>query len=110
MKNNLAPTVRGKVIDEYSRCVHYHSFLDVIAVKFKCCGEYYSCYYCHEEETDHELGLWKKNEFDTKAILCGICKNEMTINEYLESQNNCPFCNASFNPNCNNHHHLYFEV
>ena len=52
----------------------------------------------------------EKNEFDTKAILCGICNNEMTIHEYLASNNRCPHCNSAFNPNCSKHYHLYFEI
>jgi uncharacterized CHY-type Zn-finger protein len=111
MSNTKAiPKVKGKKVDDHTRCVHYHSLLDVIAIKFKCCGEYYPCYNCHEEEAMHEAEVWKKNEFDTKAILCGVCKNEMTIREYLDSRNLCPYCDASFNPGCSNHYHLYFEV
>jgi uncharacterized CHY-type Zn-finger protein len=102
--------VKGKVVDDNTRCVHYHSLLDVIAIKFKCCQEYYPCYYCHQEEAGHESVVWKKDEFDTHAILCGVCKSELTINEYLKSNDQCPHCNAPFNPNCNKHYHLYFEV
>ncbi len=54
--------------------------------------------------------VWKKDEFDTSAILCGICNNEMTIREYLTSNNRCPHCNSAFNPNCSKHYHLYFEL
>ncbi len=102
--------MKGKITDEFSRCIHFHSSLDVIAIKFKCCNEYYPCYNCHEEEADHEHEAWNKNEFDSKAVLCGICKNEMTITEYLASGNQCPFCHVAFNPNCNKHYYLYFEV
>lgn len=110
MKNSLTREVRGKLVDEQTRCVHYHSSLDVIAIKFKCCGEYYPCFSCHEEEVDHAHQVWKKIEFDNRAILCGVCKNEMTIQEYLTCNSHCPVCNASFNPNCDKHYHLYFEV
>ena len=110
MTNKLAPEIKGKLVDEYTRCVHYHSLLDVIAIKFKCCSQYYPCYSCHEEEADHEAEIWKKDEFDERAILCGVCNNEMAIHEYLNSDNHCPFCNTLFNPGCNKHYHLYFEV
>jgi uncharacterized CHY-type Zn-finger protein len=110
MKNNLVRQVKGKIVDEYTRCVHYHSLLDVIAIKFKCCGEYYPCHSCHEEEASHVHKVWKKSEFDTKAVLCGVCNSEMTINDYLNCDNHCPYCNISFNPNCSKHYHLYFEV
>lgn len=101
--------IKGKVIDEQTRCVHYHSPLDIIAIKFKCCKSYYSCYACHEEEAVHKTMLWNKNEFHNKAILCGNCKNELSIIEYLASDNICPFCKAKFNPKCSEHYHLYFE-
>jgi uncharacterized CHY-type Zn-finger protein len=110
MKQALHPEIKGKLIDNYSRCVHDHSSLDVIAIRFKCCGEYYPCHSCHEEEVDHEPRVWMKSEFEAKAVLCGVCKNEMSITDYLNSHHHCPFCNVSFNPNCSNHYHLYFEV
>ena len=110
MKENLVLKIKGKLVDEYTRCVHYHSLLDIIAIKFRCCGEYYPCHNCHSEEAAHETEVWKKSEFDTKAVLCGVCKNEMTIREYLTSSSECPFCKAAFNPGCSNHYHLYFEV
>ena len=101
--------VKGKPVDGETRCIHYHSPLDIIAIKFKCCNEYYSCYYCHQEETDHTVEVWKKNEFNIKAILCGICRHEITIQQYLTGNNICPSCNSKFNPNCSNHYHFYFE-
>jgi uncharacterized CHY-type Zn-finger protein len=110
MIKKLLPTIKGKCIDEFTRCVHYHSFTDVVAIKFKCCNEYYPCFYCHEEETNHTPEIWKKAEFDTKAVLCGVCKSEMSIHEYLNSNNHCPFCDAAFNPKCSDHYHLYFEA
>ena len=30
-------------------------FLDVIAIKFKCCNKYYPCYKCHEEHESHAI-------------------------------------------------------
>ena len=102
--------VRGQLVDDYTRCIHYHSPLDIIAIKFKCCNQYYPCYFCHKEDAGHMHKVWQKNEFDEKAVLCGACGNEMTINEYLASGNSCPHCRAAFNPNCSRHYHLYFEV
>jgi len=100
----------GKPIDQQTRCVHWHSKLDVIAIKFKCCGNYYPCFSCHEETTDHKPKVWPKAEFDTKGILCGVCGTELTINEYMGSNNTCPNCQAAFNPGCSKHYHLYFET
>jgi len=110
MKKDVAVVVKGRVIDEQTRCLHYHSPLDIIAIKFKCCNEYYSCYECHEEEAGHNCEVWKRNEFDTEAILCGVCGNEMAIHEYLTSNDHCPHCNSAFNLNCSKHYHLYFEI
>jgi uncharacterized CHY-type Zn-finger protein len=102
--------VKGKIVDEQTRCVHYHSPLDVIAIKFKCCGDYYPCHDCHSETAGHDAVRWNKEEWNTKAILCGVCKEELTINQYFQSNNQCPNCGAPFNPCCRDHYHLYFEV
>ncbi|MBN3527386.1 CHY zinc finger protein [Paenibacillus apiarius] len=96
-------------IDEQSRCRHYHEEVDIVAIKFKCCDTYYGCYFCHEEAAGHTPEVWLKEEWDTKAILCGNCNAELTINEYLTSHYRCPLCHVPFNPGCVNHNHLYFE-
>ena len=103
-------TIKGKTTDNFTRCEHYHSSLDIIAIKFKCCNEYYACFYCHQEEADHEAQVWGKDEFANKAILCGQCKNEQSISEYMSSSNKCPNCGVNFNPNCKKHYHLYFDI
>ncbi len=102
--------VFGKSVDNQTRCVHWHSQLDIIAIKFKCCDKYYPCFSCHEEEADHEHQVWLKSEFDEKAILCGVCGNELSIKDYMASDNTCLHCNSGFNPGCSNHYHLYFET
>jgi uncharacterized CHY-type Zn-finger protein len=102
--------IYGKPVDQQTRCVHWHSQLDVIAIKFKCCDKYYPCFSCHEETADHKPEVWPKSEFDSKGILCGVCGTELKINEYMESNNTCPKCKAAFNPSCSKHYHLYFET
>lgn len=102
--------VNGKLIDSETRCAHYNSPLDIIAIKMKCCIQYYACIDCHNELETHEVIIWSKNEFDTKAILCGACKAELTINEYLACDNTCPNCKSLFNPKCSNHYHYYFDM
>ena len=109
MNNSIDNKVFGIDIDEHTRCSHYHSELDIIAIKFKCCNAYYACIHCHEAKSGHDVLVWNKDEFSTKAILCGHCKTELTISEYLSANNTCPFCKAGFNPKCSNHHHFYFE-
>jgi uncharacterized CHY-type Zn-finger protein len=84
--------------------------LDILAIKFPCCGRYYPCYSCHAECTDHEAQVWPKSRWNEKAILCGACGKEHTIAAYLEDHTHCPSCKARFNPRCSNHHHLYFEM
>ncbi|MFD2200914.1 CHY zinc finger protein [Shivajiella indica] len=103
-------TVYGKSVDNQTRCVHWYSKLDIIAIKFKCCDKYYPCFSCHEEEADHQHKVWPKSEFDQNAILCGVCGNELSIKDYMASENTCPHCKSSFNPGCSNHYHLYFET
>jgi uncharacterized CHY-type Zn-finger protein len=105
-----ATTVKGKLFDNQTRCLHYHSDLDIIAIKFKCCNTYYPCYQCHEEEANHAPMVWQKDELETVAILCGVCQTEMTIDAYLDSNAACPHCRSDFNPKCANHYHLYFEL
>ena len=102
--------VRGIEIDGRTGCTHFRSDLDIIAVKFKCCRTYYSCIYCHELEAGHPARTWPKAEFDEKAVLCGACGAELTILQYLNCQAACSACRARFNPRCELHYHLYFEM
>lgn len=102
--------IAGKPIDELTRCEHYHTPLDIIAILFPCCNEYYPCYECHEETANHLATRWPKDKRDTKAILCGNCKQELTIYEYFQSNHHCPNCKADFNPKCANHYTLYFDM
>lgn len=101
--------IKGKPIDDETRCTHYHTELDIIAIKFKCCNAYYPCYDCHQEEAGHLTDIWGKSEQQEKAIFCGSCKYEMTISQYLNCNNQCIFCASKFNPKCAQHYHLYFE-
>jgi uncharacterized CHY-type Zn-finger protein len=100
--------VLGPVVDEQTRCIHYHTPLDVIAIKFACCGEYYACHLCHAEAAGHAARAWPLGEQDARAVLCGVCGSELSITEYL-GVDSCPHCGAAFNPGCRLHSHLYFE-
>ncbi len=102
--------VRGVEIDVHTGCAHYRSELDIIAVKLNCCLTYYSCFYCHELEAGHPARIWSKAEFDEKAVLCGACGTELSIHQYLNCRAACPACGARFNPRCEMHYHLYFEM
>ena len=102
--------IYGTSVQGDTRCVHYHSDLDVIAIRFKCCDRYYPCYSCHEEVAGHRAVRWSSADHDVKAILCGCCGNELTIREYLGCNATCPACGGGFNQNCSLHYNLYFEA
>jgi uncharacterized CHY-type Zn-finger protein len=104
------PHVNGIALDPETRCVHYSSPLDVIAIKMKCCGVYYACKECHDAIADHEIEVWPQSQWDLHAILCGICGTVISIWQYLDCENSCPECEAKFNPGCRNHYRYYFEV
>ncbi|MDO9374081.1 MAG: CHY zinc finger protein [Ferruginibacter sp.] len=101
--------VKGISVDPETRCAHYHSPVDIIAIRFRCCNEYYACYYCHEECAGHAAQPWPASAYGTAAILCGKCRKETSITDYLQGKYTCPHCQAAFNPKCKNHNHLYFS-
>ena len=109
MNRNL-PQVRGVDVDAQTRCGHYRGATDIIAIKMKCCGEYYACKDCHIELAGHAIEVWPVGEWDCAAILCGGCGVELTIREYIGCESRCPGCGAGFNPGCRKHSHYYFEV
>lgn len=102
--------VRGVDLDSEARCAHWHSALDIVAIKMKCCGAYYACKDCHDALAGHAIETWPRAQWDTAAILCGACGREMSIRLYLECADACPACGAGFNPGCRSHHHVYFET
>jgi uncharacterized CHY-type Zn-finger protein len=106
----MAQKIYGKLIDDNTRCTHYHSVEDIIAIKLKCCNKYYACIECHNELEEHEAIVWDKNEFETLAIICGNCSSEISIKNYFDCDNQCPSCKSLFNPKCINHYHLYFKL
>lgn len=107
-KTPIKPRVHGVNMDEQTRCAHYHTELDIIAFKLRCCGEYYACKDCHDALAHHALAQWRQDEYNTAAILCGACQTELTISTYLQSGSRCPSCGAGFNPRCSLHHGFYF--
>ncbi|MET4638593.1 CHY zinc finger protein [Mycetocola sp. 2940] len=101
--------VLGRVVDDETRCVHYSTPEDVIAIRFRCCGDYYPCHLCHEETAGHPAEQWPLDERERLAVLCGVCRNELSIASYL-TVSACPSCNSTFNPGCRLHTHLYFTT
>ena len=74
--------VLGRPVDEQTRCVHYRTPLDVIAIKFWCCQAYYPCHLCHEETAGHiaiELG--------TLQIQGGLITHPQSMWKYIDGFN-----------------------
>ena len=103
------PQVHGVALDPQTRCAHYNSLLDIIAIRMKCCGRYYACKDCHDALESHVIEAWPAAEWDQPAVLCGACRTELSIRQYLECSNTCPVCKAQFNPRCRFHYHFYFQ-
>lgn len=102
--------VIGEQVDPETRCAHFHKEIDRIAIMFYCCKQYFPCYQCHAQHGCGQPMKWPQTRFNEKAILCGTCGHRLTINQYLRCASECPNCHSSFNPGCNSHTHLYFEM
>ena len=110
---DAAPRVYGAAVDAATRCIHFHSELDIVAIKFACCLRYYPCFQCHDEAVQlesnpHATQRWLETTWSSTAILCGACRHQMSIVTYRQAPR-CPHCAAEFNPGCRLHAHLYFE-
>jgi len=106
---SVRPPVRGLDLDPQTRCAHWHSALDIVALKLRCCGAYYACRDCHDALAGHPAQVWPRADWDAPAVLCGGCGAEMSVAQYLACDDRCPACAAPFNPGCKLHRHLYFE-
>ncbi|HEU5223960.1 MAG TPA: CHY zinc finger protein [Candidatus Lumbricidophila sp.] len=104
-----AVTIHGLTVDDQTRCVHYQTELDIVAIKFACCGRWYPCHACHEASESHAATQWPADAFDERAILCGVCRTTLSIDEYFAATG-CPACGSAFNPRCALHRHLYFAA
>jgi len=102
--------VRGVDVDSETRCAHYDSEVDVIAIRFPCCETYFPCFECHEAVADHDAAVWPADAADAEAVLCGVCGRELSVREYLDCGNECPGCGAAFNPGCRRHYDRYFAA
>ena len=45
--------VQGLLVDNESRCVHYHGEKDIISLQCYECKKYYACYQCHNAIETH---------------------------------------------------------
>jgi uncharacterized CHY-type Zn-finger protein len=108
--NSNTPVVHGLSVTSLTQCTHWHSPLDIIAIKHFCCQKFYACISCHDSCERHKSGIWPLDRRNEKAVLCGHCKHVLGIIEYMKSESECTSCGSSFNPGCKNHWALYFEV
>ena len=106
----VRPPIRGVQADSETRCVHYHTPLDVIAIRMKCCGAWYACKDCHDVLAGHGIRAWPASEWNEIAVLCGVCGTQMSVRQYLDCASLCPACAAPFNPGCRHHNPFYFEM
>jgi len=104
------PTVVGIDVDADTRCRHYHTDRDVIAIRFRCCDEFFPCFKCHTACVDHDAEQWPRERFDAKAVVCGVCGTTLSVRAYLNCDHQCPNCGAEFNPGCRRHADRYFSV
>jgi uncharacterized CHY-type Zn-finger protein len=104
------PEVHGVAVDPQTRCAHWRSPLDIIAIRMRCCGVWYACKDCHDALAGHPIQTWPRAEYDRPAVLCGACGTELTVRQYLACDNRCPACAAPFNPGCRLHYRFYFEA
>jgi uncharacterized CHY-type Zn-finger protein len=101
--------VRGVAVGPETRCAHWTSDRDVVAIRAPCCGGYYPCHACHDALADHAFEPIPASAFDDPGVLCGVCGTALAVGEYLECGHACPACGAAFNPGCAAHHDRYFE-
>lgn len=101
--------VYGNPIDDQTRCRHYQSQLDIIALKCYSCRRYYPCYLCHDSCESHSYQAYPLSLAEDKAVFCGACQQELTISQYRKGAYSCPYCGAAFNPGCQKHSDIYFE-
>lgn len=108
------PLLRGVGLDAQTRCAHYATARDVVALRFACCPAYWSCHRCHAELADHPAVPVPAGDFDRPHVLCGVCRTELSVTAYLALEATadpaCPACGAPFNPGCAAHAPLYFDV
>jgi uncharacterized CHY-type Zn-finger protein len=100
--------VRGVEVGPETRCTHYDSERDVVALRFACCEAYYPCFRCHEEAVDHDAERLPVMAPEP-AALCGACGAELTAAEFMQGDHECPDCDTSFNSGCADHYDRYFD-
>lgn len=82
---------QGFLVDKQTRCIHYHSKLDIIALQCYDCKKYYACYWCHDSLENHIFEPYPLSLIQDKPILCGVCLKLLTYKQYKESLSVAPF-------------------
>ncbi|GGM67405.1 putative CHY-type Zn-finger protein [Halarchaeum rubridurum] len=109
MERTVGDTVvRGLDVDPETRCAHYDTARDVVAVRAACCDTYYPCRACHDAVADHDHEVVPRDAFDDPAVLCGACGATLTVREYADCDDACPACGHAFNPGYKRHWSRYF--
>ena len=101
--------VPGVDVDEETRCAHYGTERDVVAIRLPCCDTFYPCHLCHAAVADHDAERWPIDRRGEPAVLCGAWGAEVAIKEYL-GVTGCPACETRFNPGCADHSGRYLET
>jgi uncharacterized CHY-type Zn-finger protein len=111
-QSELPPDIHGIGLTSSTQCAHWHSPLDIIAIKHACCQKFYACISCHNTlESSHVPAVWKRKDWDEGAVFCGNCKRIWSVKEYLAGkESKCGGCGVAWNPGCKNHWNLYFDV
>ena len=113
MRADVAGTpVLGVEVDDETRCAHYATDRDVVAIAFACCETFYPCHRCHDALADHPAEVWPRSARGERAVLCGSCGTRLQIRDYLdalEADAACPACSVDLNPGCLDHVERYFE-
>ncbi len=82
--------LRGVAVDPETRCAHWDSDRDVVALRFGCCGTFSPCHACHAETADHDPDPWPRARFDDPAVLCGVCGTTLSARAYLDGDTGAP--------------------
>lgn len=88
-------------------CHHYNSDDDVVLNKCSICEQFWPCYLCHAEVSDHSFGQMLLDAPDSTQ--CSACGHLMGYAEY-SAQPWCPGCHHPFNPGCSLHAEIYFDI
>ena len=77
------PQIHGLSVTPLTQCTHWHSALDIIAIKHACCQKFYACISCHNALESHDPQVWGVRDRDEKTVFCGACKGVLGVGEYM---------------------------